>query len=226
VPQSTSLVLLRPLGFSTESVAWNSIIKCLCVFSTCIFQATSELTDTTIACGKYRSRATKYHHGSQRSVSGSRLIKDQITNVSRAYASDIFTIIAGPTQEQLLIHEAILGQSPVFRAMTQLPFIEKQERTIRLPDDQASHLRCLIAFLYTSDFTTESEPKYEPRDQESGDDGSRLEFKEAEEAEAEAEAGGYGRNAITRDGSSLPACIVVSYYSQGSLPLGWCTIAL
>lgn len=110
--------------------------------------------------------------------------------------------------------------------MTQLPFIEKQERTIRLPDDQASHLRCLVAFLYTSDFTTESEPNYEPRDQESGDDGSRREFKESEEAEAEAETGGYGRHAITRDGSSLPACIAVSYYSQGFLPLNWCAIEL
>jgi hypothetical protein len=103
--------------------------------------------------------------------------------------------------------------------MTQLPFIEKQERTIRLPDDKASHLRCLVAFLYTSDFATESEPKYEPRDQESGDDGSRRDFIEAEEAEAEAKAGGYGRPANTRDGSSLPVCIAVSYYAQGSLPL-------
>lgn len=157
-------------------------------------------------------------------MSGFRLIKDQVSNVSRAYASDIFTIIAGPTQEQLLIHEAILGQSPVFRAMTQLPFIEKQERTIRLPDDQASHLRCLVAFLYTSDITTKSEPKYEPRDQASGNDGSRSDFGEAEEAEAE--AGAYGRNAITRDGSSLPACIAVSYYSQGFLPLKWRTMEL
>jgi len=154
-------------------------------------------------------------------VSGFRLIKDQIANVSRAYASDIFTIIAGPTQEQLLIHEAILGQSPVFRAMTQLPFIEKQERTIRLPDDQASHLRCLVAFLYTSNFTTESEPEYEPHGQASGDDGSR---RDVEEAEAQAEAGGYGRRAITRDGLSLPACIAVSYYFQGFLPLNWRTI--
>lgn len=152
-------------------------------------------------------------------MSGFRPIKDHIAHVSRAYASAIFTIIAGPTQEQLLIHEAILGQSPVFRAMTQLPFIEKQERTIRLPDDQASHLRCLVAFLYTSDFATESEPEYEPHAQKRGDDRSRRDSEEAEE-----ETRGYGRSVLTRDGSSFGAGIVVSYYSQGSLPLNWCTL--
>lgn len=107
-------------------------------------------------------------------------MKDQIAHVSRAYASAIFTIIAGPTQEQLLIHEDILGQSPVFRAMTQLPFIEKQERRIRLPDDHASHLRCLVAFLYTSHFVTESEPEYEPHTPKHGDNRSRRDSEEAD----------------------------------------------
>lgn len=136
-------------------------------------------------------------------------------------------MIVGPTQEQLLVHEAILAQSPVSRAMTQLPFIERQERTIRLPDDQASYLRCLVAFLYTSDYTTESEPE---DDQESGDDGSRCgseeaeEEEEPEEAEAEteekeAEARRYARRVTIRDRSPLQAYLVVSYYFQESLPL-------
>lgn len=56
-----------------------------------------------------------------------------------------------------MVHEAVLAESPVFGAMTGLPFKEKQERTIRLPDDKASHIRCVVAFLYTGGFRTQSE---------------------------------------------------------------------
>jgi len=41
--------------------------------------------------------------------------------------------------------------------MTGLPFKEKEEQTIRLPDDKASHVRCMVAFLYTGGFCTQSE---------------------------------------------------------------------
>lgn len=69
----------------------------------------------------------------------------------------MFTILAGPTDERILVHEAVLAGSPVFRAMTRLPFKEKEEKTILLSDDKASHVRCLVAFLYTGRFCTQSE---------------------------------------------------------------------
>jgi len=69
----------------------------------------------------------------------------------------MFTLLAGSTEERILVHEAVLAGSPVFRAMTRLPFKEKEEQTIRLPDDEASHVRCLVAFLYTGGFSTQTE---------------------------------------------------------------------
>ena len=75
----------------------------------------------------------------------------------RLYSSAVFKIIAGPTQEEFLVHEALLAESPVFHAMTTLPFIEKEERIIRLPDDEASHVKCMIAWLYAKNFYTPSE---------------------------------------------------------------------
>ncbi|KAL8822897.1 MAG: hypothetical protein Q9191_006379, partial [Dirinaria sp. TL-2023a] len=73
------------------------------------------------------------------------------------YSSGIFTVIAGQTKERFLVHEAVLAQSPVFHAMTTLPVKEKEERTIQLPVDEASHIRCMIAWLYTKNFYTQSE---------------------------------------------------------------------
>lgn len=85
------------------------------------------------------------------------MILDLLTNSTRAYASGMFTILAGSTEERILVHEAVLAGSPVFSAMTRLPFKEKEEKTILLPDDKASHVRCLAAFLYTGGFCTQSE---------------------------------------------------------------------
>ena len=59
------------------------------------------------------------------------------------------------------MHEAVLAQSPVFRAMTSLPFKEREERTIRLLEHEASHIRCMVAFLYTGRFNTPSEAHFE-----------------------------------------------------------------
>jgi len=79
------------------------------------------------------------------------------------YDSKTFTFLAGPEEERLLLHQGILARSPVFRAMTELPVKESTERTIQLPDDDSSHFRCLIAFLYESDFLTQSEYDLEAR---------------------------------------------------------------
>jgi len=80
------------------------------------------------------------------------------------YGSEVFTILAGPEEERLLVHQGILARSPVFRAMTELPFKESAERTIQLPDDDSSHIRCLIASLYESVFLTQSECDLEAHD--------------------------------------------------------------
>lgn len=76
------------------------------------------------------------------------------TDLTRAFTSDIFTIIAGSTEERVLVHTAILAQSPVFHVMTEE---EKEGQTIRLPEDRPSHIRCIIAFLYRNEFYTQSE---------------------------------------------------------------------
>lgn len=76
----------------------------------------------------------------------------------------MFTLLAGPTEERILVHEAVLAGSPVFRAMTGLPFKEKEEQVIRLPDDEPSHIRCVVALLYTGDFSTPSECDHQAQD--------------------------------------------------------------
>lgn len=85
-----------------------------------------------------------------------------ILRIASQYASKTFTIVAGPEEERFLVHEDILSQSPVFRAMVEQPFKEKEERTIRLPE-VPTHVRYMISFLYTSVFTTQTE-----RDLENG----------------------------------------------------------
>ena len=76
----------------------------------------------------------------------------------------MFTLLAGPNEERILVHEAVLAGSPVFRAMTGLPFKEKEEQVIRLPDDEPSHIRCVVAFLYTGGFDTQSECDHQAQD--------------------------------------------------------------
>lgn len=76
----------------------------------------------------------------------------------------MFTLLAGPTEERILVHQAVLAGSPVFRAMIGLPFKEKEEQVIRLPEDEPSHIRSVVAFLYTGGFDTHSECDHQAQD--------------------------------------------------------------
>lgn len=75
-------------------------------------------------------------------------------NISRAYATEIFTLLAGTTKEQITVRKGVLARSPPRHdpAVVQ----RKDERTIQVPEDKASHVRCLVAFLYMSHFRTDS----------------------------------------------------------------------
>lgn len=61
--------------------------------------------------------------------------------------------------------------------MTGLPFREKEEQTIRLPDDKASHIRCIVAFLYTGGFCTQSECDHQAQDVGYQEEGPSSKFR-------------------------------------------------
>ena len=81
-------------------------------------------------------------------------------NLELALDSLLFKVLAGPQEQRFMVHEDILHQSPVLRAMTRLPFKEKKERILRFPEADPAHVDCLLRFFYSGVFVSREERLY------------------------------------------------------------------
>ena len=68
------------------------------------------------------------------------------------YGSPVFTLVIGPSEDQLLVHQSVLARSPVLKSMCSEQFQEGQARVIKFPSENKRPFSCLISFLYSDDF--------------------------------------------------------------------------
>jgi len=78
----------------------------------------------------------------------------------------VFTILAGLERTPFVVHASVLQQSPVFRAMTEHPFKEKEAQTIELPEAIPAYVDCLVRFLYAGHYVSPKELEYRKLHQE------------------------------------------------------------
>ena len=85
---------------------------------------------------------------------------DCVLTINSPLNSTLFTIVVGPEEECYSIHQSALSQSPVFKAMTEQPFKEKEEQIIRLPDDEPVYIEVMLRYLYAGNIILEKEAHY------------------------------------------------------------------
>ena len=76
--------------------------------------------------------------------------KTKLTPCNSDMTSPIFTIMAkNGGNNKMLVHQAVLQKSVVFKAMGNGPFQEGQTRQINFPEDDYYQMSCLLQFMYT-----------------------------------------------------------------------------
>ena len=71
---------------------------------------------------------------------------------SPSLLSSIVTIVVGPDQRLFAAHEHVLCQAPFFADALRNQFLDPHARRIRLVDEEAEVLSCVLEFLYKGDY--------------------------------------------------------------------------
>lgn len=68
---------------------------------------------------------------------------------------DVVKLIVSPAKHQFLVHEDLICEiSPVFKAAFQGKFAEGVEKSMRLPEDDASGIECMVKWIYAKRLET------------------------------------------------------------------------